>query len=183
MGLPPAWVTARDCASSAIDLSATRAKRLGSTRARPGGTGGVALGSGIMHHPASPGGMVGPAGTGLGDVVSALETVGITAGCGLAMSDVLGMASLVAGVVGGVGLFPASPSSPGVVVAFSPAPEASVGCGVGMDGVGAGTPSRSSPDSIQASLAGGWSSPSGRVSWLVSSGISESDPSDDRCKS
>ena len=147
----------------------------------------MVLGFGIMSHPASPGGAVGPVGTRLGDVVSALETVGVTAGCGLVLSGVLGMASLVAGMVGGVGLLPASPSSPGVVVAFSLVPEASIGCGVGVDGVGTGTPSGSSLDSIQAGLARGWSSPSGQVSLLVSSGISagisESDPSDDRCKS
>ena len=124
----------------------------GPAGARPGGTGGVALGFGIMSRPTSPGGAVGLVGTRLGDIVSALETVGITAGCGLVLSGVLGTASLVAGVVE-AGLLPASPSSPGVVVTFSPAPEASIGCGVGVDGVGAGTPGGSSPDSIRAGPA------------------------------
>ena len=64
-----------------------------------------------MPTPVNPGGVVGPVGTRLGDVVSALETVGEMVGCGLALSGVLGMAGLVAGVAGGVGLFPASPSS------------------------------------------------------------------------
>ena len=161
LGLPLAWDTARDCTSSAIDLSATRPTMSGPAGARPGGTGGVALGFGIMSHPASPGGAVGLVGTRLGDVVSALETVGVTVACGLVLSGVLGMAGLIAGAVGGAGLLPASPSSPGVVVAFSLAPEASIGCGVGVDGVEAGTPGGSSPDSIQAGLAGGWISSSG----------------------
>ena len=112
----------------------------------------------VVPTPANLGGAVGPVGTGLGDVVSALETVGETVGCGLALSGMLGMAGLVAGVAGGVGLFPASPSSPGVEVVFSPALRASVGwvgCGAGVDGAWAGTPSGSSPDSIWAGPSGG----------------------------
>ena len=121
----------------------------------------MALGFGIMFCPASPGGAVGLVGTRLGDVVSTLETVGVTVGCGLVLSGVLGMAGLVAGAVGGAGLLPASPYSPGVVVAFSPAPKASIGCGVGVDEVEAGTPGGLSPDSIRAGLARGWISSSG----------------------
>ena len=81
----------------------------------------------VMPTLANLGGVVGPVGTGLANVVSALETVGEVVGCGLALSGVLGMAGLVAGVAGGAGLFPASSSSAGVVVAFSPALRASVG--------------------------------------------------------
>ena len=78
----------------------------------------MASGFVVMPTPANLGGVVSLVGTGRGDVVSPLETVGETVGCGLAL---LGMAGLVAGVAGGVGLFPACPSSPKVVVAFSPA--------------------------------------------------------------
>ena len=80
-----------------------------------------------MPTPTSPGGVVGLVGTGLGDVVSALETVGVTVGCGLALSDVPGTAGWAVGMAGGAGLLPTSPSSPGVVVAFSSALRASVG--------------------------------------------------------
>ena len=126
LGLPPAWVTARDCASSAIDLLAIRAKGCGLAGTRPGGTGGTALEFGVLPTPASLG-VVGPVGTRQGDVVSTLEIIGVMVGCGLVLLDALGTTGLVAGVAGGAGLLPASPFSPGVVVAFSLAPRASIG--------------------------------------------------------
>ena len=87
----------------------------------------MVLGFVVIPTPASPGGAVGLVGTRLGDVVSALETVGVTVGCGLALLGMLGMVGMAAEVAGGTGLFPASPSSPGVVVAFSLALRALVG--------------------------------------------------------